>query len=213
MQKLAQIESPDNSATPTGATACCGIVKAIYVVPVLAGLIAAIGAAAYFAGKASISQPVAKVDQAEPQFSFPPIDAAAAVTSEKYSMATGPVGDGSEGLFVLDHNSGLLQCTVIYPRKAHIGARYQINVADALASGGKGGSYIMCTGTVAFQSNNQNPVAPVVVYVMDTSSGNYVAYYVPFNRALVNNNRTQSGKLVQLFVGTANPIADRDPGR
>ncbi len=45
-----------------------------------------------------------------------------AVVSEKFSIATGPVADDSEGFFMLDHNSGLLQCQVIYPRLGQVGA-------------------------------------------------------------------------------------------
>ena len=56
-------------------------------------------------------------------------------------MATGEVSDDAEGLFVLDHNSGLLQCSVVYPRSGQFMARFQVNVAEALGSRGqKGGS-------------------------------------------------------------------------
>ncbi len=197
----------------------------------------AIGVATYFAGQASAVNSAAyqsAVSQfaATPQpsvtsqpsvlqqaandlsgFQLPTIDASAAVGSDKFSMATGAVGESGEGLFVLDHNSGLLQCAVLYPRMAQFMALFTVNVSEALANGGKGGKYIMATGQMDFPSTSSRPAAPLVVYVLDTSSGNYACYGVPFNRAAVNSGKPQQGGMILLGTGTANPIADRDSGR
>ncbi|TWU23305.1 hypothetical protein Pla52o_28410 [Novipirellula galeiformis] len=159
-----------------------------------------VAVAAYFAGQSS----------SQPSITFPTIDATAAVTSEKFSMATGPVSEDAEGLFVLDHNSGLLQCSVIYPRAGRFMASFTANVAEALASGGKGGSYMLVTGTADFPRASNRPAAPSVVYVLDTATGNYACYGIPFNRQLVNNNQPQMGPMVLIATGTANPLVDRD---
>lgn len=165
-----------------------------------------LGAAAYFAGQAS-------APEQQPSMSFPLIDASAALSSDQFSMATGSVSEAGEALFVLDHNSGLLTCSTIYPRTFSIGAVFQVNVAEALATGGKGGKYMMVTGMTNFPSSNQTPRAPTVVYVMDSATGNFACYGIPFNRTAVNASRPQQGQLVLLTKGSANPIMDRDDGR
>ena len=179
---------------------CCGIVRFSPLVLTLA-TVASVSLAGYFVGRNSVSQSV---------HPLPMIDATAAVTSEKFSMATGLISEDAEGLFVLDHNSGLLQCSVMYPRMGKVMATYVINVAETLASGGKGGNYMMVTGTVNFPRASNRPAAPSVVYVLDTATGNYAYYGVPFNRAVMNANQPQQGALVLIDTGTANPIIDRD---
>ncbi|MEL6895414.1 MAG: hypothetical protein AAFP90_04855, partial [Planctomycetota bacterium] len=123
------------------------------------------------------------------------IDATGAVSSDNYSMTTGSVSNEADGLFILDHESGNLQCVVLYPRMGSIGATFTANVNEALA-GGKGGKYLMVTGSANFPTSSRNPVAQTVIYVLDTSTGNYVGYGFPFNRQMANGNRPQSGPMV-----------------
>lgn len=141
---------------------------------------------------------------------LPALMATSAVSSEKYSIATGAVSQEADGLFVLDHNSGLLQCSVVYPRLGRFMGQFTINVGDALGTGGKGGSYLLLTGRADFPTASNNPVGQTVVYVMDTATGNYAAYYVPFNRQAMNANQPQQGTLRLITTGSANPVIDRD---
>lgn len=160
--------------------------------------------AAYFAGR---SRAVGGTGVEE----LPLIHAYAALSSEKYSLATGQVSEDVDGLFVLDHNSGLLQCSVIYPRLGRFMAQFTINVADALgAGGGKGTSYMMITGRADFPRSSSQPAAAMVVYVMDTATGNYACYGIPFDRVAMNANRPQQAMLVLIATGSTNPIVDRD---
>ncbi|WP_146518585.1 hypothetical protein [Stieleria varia] len=167
--------------------------------------------ATFFAGKAtSLSEQLNR-----PQTGFnipglPTIGATASVTSEKFSMATGPVSQQAEGLFVLDHNSGLLQCSVMYPRQGRFLGLFTVNVMEALGSGDKGGGYIMATGLVDMPSSSQNPVASSVVYVLNTSTGAYACYGIPFDRVSMNGGRPQQAPMVLVAVGNADPILDRD---
>ncbi|KAA5543209.1 hypothetical protein FYK55_13100 [Roseiconus nitratireducens] len=166
--------------------------------------------AAYFAGQSRALRQAAADAQAKPAgVTFPKLDATAAVTSEKFSMATGLVSDRAEGLFVLDHNSGLLQCSVMYPRLGKFLGQFTVNVQDALGTG-KGSQYMMTTGLVDMPSSNNNPIAASVVYVLNASTGAYACYYIPFNRVSMNANRPQQGQLVLLSTGSADPVVDRD---
>ncbi|MCA9138765.1 MAG: hypothetical protein KDB00_18465 [Planctomycetales bacterium] len=140
---------------------------------------------------------------------MPTLDATAAVKSEKFSMATGLISDRAEGLFVLDHNSGLLQCSIMYPRMGQFLGLFVVNVHDALGTG-KGAEYMMVTGLVDMPQSNNNPLASSVVYVLNTTSGAFACYYIPFSRTMMNSNKPQNGNLVLLGVGNADPVVDRD---
>ncbi len=166
-------------------------------------------AAVYFAGAASRANPPANLTWK----GLPIANATAAVSSEKFSMCTGPLADTNEALFVLDHNSGLLQCSVLYPRIGRFMASYTVNVADALGMEAKGGGYMMVTGTSDFLSASNRPIGRSVVYVLDTTTGNYACYGVPINQNAMKANQPQQGVLFLISQGAANPIIDRDKMR
>lgn len=138
------------------------------------------------------------------------IDATASATSESFSIATGSVGQRVEGLFMLDHDTGLLQCHVLYPRIGRFGAQFATNIKDILP-GGKGGGYVMVTGMADFPGGSNQPIAPgAVVYVLDTSTGAYACYAVPFDRAAENAGRPQQNTLVLIGRGEARQAIERE---
>ena len=204
-------EAPLNSTIP-GGPACCSLRSLITPVLVLVTLVS-ICTAAYFAGKSRGTQASDGnqwINNLPLNDNLPLIDATAAVTSEKYSMATGQISEDAEGLFVLDHNSGLLQCSVIYPRSGKFLARFTTNVADALGTGGKGGKYMMVSGHAGFPRASNRPAASTILYVMDTATGNYACYGIPFDQTAVPRNNPQQGLMVLIHTGAANPVIDRD---
>lgn len=182
-------------------------------VPILTAVtLASIFAAAYFAGQTHALRQSSQetANDANPLgLQLPTLDATAAVSSEKFSMATGFISDRAEGLFVLDHNSGLLQCSVMYPRLGKFLGLFVVNVHDALGTG-KGAEYMLTTGLVDMPQSNSNPLASSVVYVLNTTTGTYACYYIPFNRTLMNSNKPQQGSMVLLATGSADPVVDRD---
>ena len=204
-----------NGETGSEPARCCGMMRCCggarwFVGIALAAALVGLLAAMFLLGRASgISGNAGEVSSSDP-FSLATIDATAAVSSDQFSMATGLVTGEAEGLFVLDHNSGLLQCSVIYPRIGQFAASFTANVADALATRGKVGKYMMVTGIADFRQASNNPIGSSVVYVLDSATGNYACYAIPFNRALMNANQPQSGALRLIAVGSASPIIDRD---
>lgn len=169
-----------------------------------------VAAALFFAGMSWNSTSLPPQNDLARWENLPIADAVGAVRDDDYSIATGLIADLTEGLFVLDHNSGLLQCSIMYPRISRFMAQFTVNVADALGGAVKGGKYLMVTGTADFPRSNQMPAASSVVYVMDTATGNFACYGIPFNRAEMNANRVQQGPLVLIATGSANPVIDRD---
>jgi hypothetical protein len=208
---LASSNVEDLDIDGTGYSPCCSWATPRTLIASLSLLcVVSVCTAAYFAGAYHAQKASNTYSASELGTDFPILNATAAVSSDKFSMATGATSEDAEGLFVLDHNSGLLQCNVIYPRMGRFMARFQANVADALGSGGKGGEYMMVTGNANFPRSSTTPAAPSVVYVMDTGTGNYACYGIPFNRVLVSSGRPQEGALVLISSGSANPVIDRD---
>lgn len=185
-----------------GSVCCPGLMKFALSLAALVSVVS-IAVAGYFVGR--IHNPATS-----PGFDLPILKANSAVTSDKYSIATGVMSEDADGLFVLDHNSGLLQCSIIYPRVGRFLGQYQININEAIGGNGKGGEYMMITGRADFPRASNRPAASTVVYVIDTSTGNYACYGVPFDRVSMNANRPQRGAMVWIASGTANPIVDRD---
>lgn len=181
-----------------GSLACCSGLRRFWTLCMLA---AAVALVAFIAGRWSA-----------PGLPMPTvIDASGSVTGGEFSVATGMVGEEAEGFFVLDHATGLLQCNVLYPRMGRFMAGFTANVKEQLPGGGKGGGYLMVTGFADFPSGSNRLLTPgAVVYVIDTSTGAYACYGVPFNRVASTAGQQQGGRLIVIGLGQARPLIDRD---
>lgn len=172
--------------------------------------LAALAAAGYFAGVASTLRTEATAGQNDP-LQFPStIDAIGAVTSEKYSIATGVISEEAEGFFVLDHNSGLIQCSVFYPRVGKFLGTFTGNASELIGAGGKGGGYMMVTGNADMTRGGRGAhIAPTLVYVLNTATGNFAAFAVPFNRQAASTGQPQTAPLIPMGTGTASVVPTR----
>ena len=199
------IDSTDTPRIET-ASACCSLQS--MAMPILSTItIVAVCTAVFYAGRAS--QLESLNDNAFR--GLPLVNASATANmAEKYSIATGQVSDEAEGFFVLDHNSGLLQCNVIYPRTGRFMAQFSVNVGDALGTSGKGGNYLIVTGSAQFPRASNRPAAPTIVYVMDTTSGTYACYGIPYDRGATTAGRPQQRDMVLINTGSASAVPDRD---
>ncbi len=133
-----------------------------------------------------------------------------AARGESMSMATGIIDRNRQldGLFVLDHLSGLLQCWLLNPRTGEIAGIYAANVNDSLdlAKGGDA-DYVMTTGTINVEVRLNNvPLAGCICYVGDGNTGKVVGYSLYYDRQVVPNNRAQIGELVVVARGLAREI-------
>ncbi len=169
-------------------------------------LAAGLGFGGYLVGRSTQST--------EPVFQFPalPLDATATDSGDEFAIATGTVSEDAEGLFLLDYATGLLQCHVLYTRGTpQIGAVFQANIKEILpGDAGKGGSkYLMVTGRAEFPGNNQN-AGSTVCYVLDTVTGSYAVFGVPFQRTAVNAGQAQMRPLVFITKGEARGLPDRN---
>ena len=69
---------------------------------------------------------------------------------------------------------------------------------------------MMVTGRAQFPRASNRPAASTLVYVMDSATGNYACYGIPFDHTATTRNQQQQGVLVLVATGSANPVVDRD---
>lgn len=139
---------------------------------------------------------------------MPPIQLNAATGSrtKSMSMATGLVDGNVEGLWVLDHVTGNLQCWVLSPRTGQVSGIYRANVAEELAGGKIGESdYMMATGNFFFTGGKVGNINPgqSICYVGDASSGNVVGYGLVYDKQAINRGIVQGGALSVICRGSA----------
>jgi len=151
-------------------------------------------------------------NQSSPQLTPVSFFPDSAVRSKNLSMATGLISDDVEGLFVLDHLTGNLNCMVLNPRTGKAGALYTTNVFAGLGITKEGADFVMTTGriNVPGSKGNQAP-ALCVVYVGDSNTGKVVGYSLFYNRAKATQGGQQGGTFTVVFAGqTRGETVDRD---
>jgi hypothetical protein len=126
------------------------------------------------------------------------VRADSAVSNDSFAMATGPVDEDVDGVMTLDFLSGELQCAVLNRRTGKFGGLFKANVAADLGVA-QNTNYLMTAGRV----NMPGQVGNSVIYVMDTSSGNFAAYGIPWRSDLASARRPQGGALALVDVGKA----------
>ncbi|MEO0531313.1 MAG: hypothetical protein AAF266_12175 [Planctomycetota bacterium] len=134
--------------------------------------------------------------------SLPPLEAEATATAahDNFVIATGWFDDETEGLFFLDFLTGDLKATVLNRRGAGFNAAYQYNIANDFAMGAvKNPKYLMVTGAARdLQGGAGGRLARCVLYVVEATSGQLVAYGLPFNRSRQTAGKPQIGTFVPL---------------
>ena len=140
------------------------------------------------------------------------LHATATESSQTLSIATGTVDDSMEGLFLLDFLTGDLQCRVLNHRTGKFNSAFQANVMSDLGMDGqqKNPKYLMVTGASNFARGLAGSrMGNSVVYVVDSNTGRYVVYGVPWRREFQSAGRPQIGKLILLDAGNARTAAVR----
>ena len=135
------------------------------------------------------------------------VNASTASGNDGFSVATGPIDENVEGLFLLDGLTGDLTCNVVSVFNGKFFARMQRNVLNDLSlDNDKNISLLMVTGSWRFRSQtSQRRPSNSLVYVVDSASGNYAAYAVPWNKLTANKGRQGNhvDEIILLDKGTA----------
>ena len=157
-------------------------------------MVAAIAATCFYAGRlTSPSKPA--TDETNAEWTFPKelLNATATHGGSNLAVCTGPLDEDAEGLFTLDYLTGELKGWVYYPRFARFGGFFVTNVQPFLGVS-KNPEYLLVTGTsrVFGQASNVRP-SQSQIYVVDTRSGYFAAFSVPWNGAMANSGAPQNG--------------------
>ncbi len=137
-----------------------------------------------------------------PVFTLPPLEAHATATAahDNFVIATGIVEDGTEGLFFLDFLTGDLKATVVSNRGGGFNAYYKYNIAnDFNTAAVQNPKYLMVTGMARDQqARGANRLAQCILYVVEATSGQLVAYGIPYNRANQTAGKPQMSTFIPL---------------
>lgn len=117
--------------------------------------------------------------------------AATAAADDSFAVCTAPMGEGTEGLFLLDRETGDLTGGVLNRATAKFTSVYRHNVLKDLEfkSGKvKNPTFLLTSGVADFTGAaagaaanfNGLPMANAVLYVTDASTGVTVAYGIPW---------------------------------
>lgn len=112
-----------------------------------------------------------------------PALAAGVAVEDSFAVCTAPVGDGMEGLFMLDFETGDVSGGVLNQNTAKFTVGYRYNVLKDLGfkpGKVKSPKFLMVPGQVNLLGPNANKLAQSVLYVTDASTGVTVAYGVPW---------------------------------
>lgn len=136
------------------------------------------------------------------------LSAVASSGGDTMAIATGPVDEGVEGLFILDFITSELVCQVLHPRTGKLSGLYRRNVAQDLGiEQGKQPKYLLVTGAFIVRQN-VGTVKPAesLIYVADVNTGKYVAYMLPWNKWAASTYQPQVSQMIPVGGGSARNI-------
>jgi len=136
------------------------------------------------------------------------LNATASHGADTMAVATGPI-DNSEGLFVLDYLTGELTCFVLNSRTGKFDAGFKTNVIQSLGiQPGKKPKYLMVTGVADFpRIPGGGKLGQCAIYVVDSNTGNFGVWGVPFSRQAAATGAGQWGPLFFINAGKARNVA------
>jgi hypothetical protein len=138
------------------------------------------------------------------------LKADSAASNESFAMATGPIDSDVDGLFTLDFLTGELQCTVVNKRTGQLGGLFRANVVADLGVG-QNTKYLMATGRLSLPRGGYAArVADSIVYVLDTNTGNFVAYGLPWRPEVASIGYAQASAMKLLGQGKARNVPVRE---
>ena len=135
-------------------------------------------------------------------------------SSDAFAMATGPIDDDVEGVFVLDFLTLELQCTVMNYRTGQFDSLFKASIAQDLPiDKTKKPKYLLVTGQVNFRRGG-GAARPgrSVAYVLDSNTGHFAAYGVQWRPDMAAAGKPQGGPLTLLGTGKARAAVIRGGG-
>jgi hypothetical protein len=134
---------------------------------------------------------------------IPPVSLHAVAThgEEGFSVCTGELEPGFEGIYFLDYQTGELSAAFLHPRTGKFLNFYKVNILKDFAEA-KTPKFLLTSGTAnlllpATLVSNAN-AARGIIYVTEMNSGICCAYVAPYGTNRVNNPNKTEVPLVKL---------------
>jgi hypothetical protein len=131
-----------------------------------------------------------------------PVHAVATHGQDNFVIATGPVDEDVEAIFMLDSLTGDLRAAVISLQTGKFNSAFSYKVdKDLLTPGAKNPRYLMVTGVANVRRNVQTPNrGRSIVYVAEVTSGKLAAYAIPWQPARQSAGAPQTGTFIPLHM-------------
>ena len=117
------------------------------------------------------------------------------------SMATGAITPDVDGLFILDHMTGGLQCWLLNPRTGNVGGIYVADVGLALGLDKGDPDFVMTTGSFLIRSTGNLKAANTICYVGEGKSGKVAGFSLLYDKAGIQAGAVQQGELNMVCSG------------
>lgn len=154
------------------------------------------GVGSYVGGKAS-SRPVTPIE----------LHANSAPKANNVSMATGVIDNDFGGLYIgclyiLDHDTGDLNCWSIDPRTGEVNGTFKTNVAADMQTDKAGNPNYLLLTSYFFPAKERAAFEKFGVstcFVADTDSGKIIGYKAVFDKKTMFAGRLQNGVMKPVF--------------
>ncbi len=127
-----------------------------------------------------------------------PLHAVATDRSESIGIATGPLDQDVEAVYLLDFLTGDLKAFVLGKQPGVFSGYFATNVAkDLNVDPQRNPKFVMVTGVVGLRRSggNRAPAGSSVCYVAEITSGKLAAYAVPWAASMYASGQPQNGAL------------------
>ncbi|MGD9720757.1 MAG: hypothetical protein AB7O59_13790 [Pirellulales bacterium] len=142
-----------------------------------------------------------------------PLHAVATHGQDNFAICTAPMDDDIEAVFILDDATGDLKAAALNVQMRRFNTFFDYNVLrDLPPSGGKNGSYRIVSGITNIRQNvAAGQMARSVVYVAEISSGQLVAYGIPWVPGRASSLVPFKGTMIPLDRWQFRTTAIRNP--
>lgn len=131
--------------------------------------------------------------------------------ADNFAIATGLVENGIEALYFLDFLTGDLRATVISRTNGAFTGFFTHNVLGDFEGVLQDPKFLMVTGLATMpRGRGFNQLADSLIYVAEASTGQVVAYALPFNSTLHAAGKPQTGRFLKVAGGSFRDAFVRD---
>ncbi|HEY1784130.1 MAG TPA: hypothetical protein VGG30_01230 [Pirellulales bacterium] len=127
------------------------------------------------------------------------VHATATHGQDNFAIATGPLAANIEAVYILDYLTGELKAAVLNVQTGKFMSFFEHNITKDFPAGAtKNPRYLMVTGLADMRSGGQGQFGNSVVYVAEFTSGQIIAYGLPWTMARAQALEPFKGQFIPL---------------